>query len=109
MENKPQQTAYMYVVKCSDQSLYTGYTTDIERRIKTHNAGKGAKYTKSHKVKEIESVWRSKDKSLACKLEYQIKQLPKVSKEKIIAGEKLTTYLKGKIDCRNFFKIKLKG
>ena len=37
--------AYMYVVQCADGTLYTGYTTDIERRIKTHNAGKGAKYT----------------------------------------------------------------
>ena len=39
--------AYMYVVECIDGTLYTGYTTDVERRIKTHNAGKGAKYTKS--------------------------------------------------------------
>ena len=39
--------AYMYVVQCADGTLYTGYTTDIERRIKTHNAGKGAKYTRA--------------------------------------------------------------
>ena len=39
--------AYMYVLTCSDGSLYTGYTTDIERRLKAHNAGKGAKYTRS--------------------------------------------------------------
>ena len=38
--------AYMYVVQCADGSLYTGYTTDVERRLKTHNAGKGAKYTR---------------------------------------------------------------
>ncbi|MBY5033931.1 GIY-YIG nuclease family protein [Streptococcus gallolyticus] len=43
MENK----AYMYVVECADGSLYTGYTTDIARRIQTHNRGKGAKYTKT--------------------------------------------------------------
>ncbi|CRH88975.1 GIY-YIG nuclease superfamily protein [Chlamydia trachomatis] len=43
MENK----AYMYVVECAGGSLYTGYTTDLERRIRTHNAGKGAKYTKT--------------------------------------------------------------
>lgn len=39
--------AYMYVVQCADGSLYTGYTTDLERRIQTHNAGKGAKYTRT--------------------------------------------------------------
>ena len=39
--------AYMYVVECADGSLYTGYTTDVERRLKTHNAGKGAKYTRA--------------------------------------------------------------
>lgn len=38
--------AYMYVVRCADGSLYTGYTTDLDRRIQIHNAGKGAKYTK---------------------------------------------------------------
>ena len=39
--------AYMYVVECADGTLYTGYTTDVERRLRTHNAGKGAKYTRA--------------------------------------------------------------
>ena len=39
--------AYMYVVECADGTLYTGYTTNVEKRIKTHNSGKGAKYTRS--------------------------------------------------------------
>ena len=39
--------AYMYVVECADGTLYTGYTTDVERRLKTHNSGKGAKYTRA--------------------------------------------------------------
>ena len=39
--------AYMYVLECADGSLYTGYTTDVEKRVKTHNAGKGAKYTRA--------------------------------------------------------------
>lgn len=43
MENK----AYMYVVECADGSLYTGYTTNVAKRIQTHNAGKGAKYTRN--------------------------------------------------------------
>lgn len=49
MEKTERKTkkAYIYVVECSDGTLYTGYTTDIQHRIKTHNAGKGAKYTRS--------------------------------------------------------------
>lgn len=43
MENK----AYMYVLECADGTLYTGYTTDVKRRLATHNAGKGAKYTRA--------------------------------------------------------------
>lgn len=39
--------AYLYVLECADKTLYTGYTTDIEKRLKTHQAGKGAKYTRS--------------------------------------------------------------
>ena len=39
--------AYMYVLECADGSLYTGYTTDVKRRLKTHNSGKGAKYTRA--------------------------------------------------------------
>ena len=38
---------YTYIVRCSDGTLYTGWTTDVERRVRTHNSGKGAKYTRS--------------------------------------------------------------
>ena len=68
-------------------------------------AKNGAKYTKSHDVIKLETAWKSKEKSLACKLEYQIKTLTKQQKEEIINGEKLSTYLKGKIDCRRYRKI----
>ncbi len=44
---KKTKKAYMYVVECADGTLYTGYTTDVDKRIKTHNSGKGAKYTRS--------------------------------------------------------------
>lgn len=46
MEVKPETKAYFYVLECADKSLYTGYTTDLERRLATHNSGKGAKYTR---------------------------------------------------------------
>ncbi|SDJ60150.1 GIY-YIG nuclease family protein [Streptococcus gallolyticus] len=49
MEKTEEKTkkSYMYVVECADGTLYTGYTTNVEKRIKTHNSGKGAKYTRS--------------------------------------------------------------
>ena len=48
-----EKQAYTYVLKCADGSLYTGYTTDLEARVATHNAGKGAKYTKTRRPVEL--------------------------------------------------------
>ena len=95
---------YTYMLRCEDGTIYTGMTDNIENRLQKHISGKGAKYTKSHKVEKLEIYWRSKTKSLACKLEYQLKELTKLQKESIIQGEKLSKYLKGKIDCRRYFK-----
>ena len=92
---------YTYMLRCSDNSIYTGMTNNLEKRLNEH----GAKYTKSHDVIKLETAWKSKEKSLACKLEYQIKNLTKQQKENLINGEKLSTYLKGKIDCRRYRKI----
>ncbi len=97
---------YTYMIRCLDNSIYTGMTNNVEKRLSEHLANKGAKYTKSHQVEKLEAVWRSKNKSLACKLEYHIKQLTKKQKEDIINGEKLSSYLKGKIDCRRYYRIK---
>ena len=62
--------AYMYVVECADGTLYTGYTTDVERRLKTHNAGKGAKYTRARlPVKLLYSeAFASKPEAMSCLL-----------------------------------------
>ena len=96
---------YTYMLRCKDGSIYTGMTNNIDDRFNEHISGTGAKYTKSHQVEKLEIAWSSKSKSLACKLEYQIKQLTKQQKENIIQGEKLITYLKGKIDGRRYHKI----
>lgn len=98
---------YTYMIRCKDNSIYTGMTNDLEKRIKEHilKEKNGAKYTKSHTATKLEIAWRSKDKSLACKLEYQIKRLTKLQKENLIKGEKLSTYLKGKIDSRRYRKV----
>lgn len=98
---------YTYMLRCSDNSIYTGMTNNLENRINEHlsKSKKGAKYTKSHNAIKLEAAWKSSNKSLACKLEYQIKNLTKQQKENLISGEKLTTYLKGKIDGRRYRKI----
>lgn len=95
---------YTYMLRCADNSIYTGMTNDLEKRLEEHvsKSKNGAKYTKSHDVVKMEMAWKSKEKSLACKLEYQIKQLSKQQKERLIEGEKLSTFLKGKVDCRRY-------
>ena len=97
---------YTYMIRCEDNSIYTGMTNDLDKRFNEHKtkSKNGAKYTKSHNAIKLEAAWKSKDKSLACKLEYQIKNLTKKQKEKLINGEKLSTYLHGKIDCRRYRK-----
>ena len=98
---------YTYMLRCSDNSIYTGMSNNLENRLNEHlSKGKnGAKYTKSHNVVKLEAAWKSKEKSLACKLEYQIKTLTKKQKEALINGEKLSKYFSGKLDCRRYRKI----
>ena len=96
---------YTYMVRCEDNSIYTGMTNNLEKRIKDHILKNGAKYTKSHKATRLEIAWRSKDKSLACKLEYQIKNLTKQQKENLIVWERLSTYLSGIVDCRRYKRV----
>ena len=79
---------YTYILKCNDDTLYTGWTNNLEKRIKDHNDGKGAKYTKSHQAQKVEAVWQSREKSLAkeeaMKREYAIKQLTREEKKTLI-------------------------
>lgn len=75
---------YTYMVKCRDESLYTGYTTDLERRVKTHNSGKGAKYTRSRGPVSLVYYESHENKTLAMQREYEIKQLTRAKKLKLI-------------------------
>lgn len=95
------------MLRCTDNSIYTGMTSDLEKRMNEHFSKdkNGAKYTKSHTAIKLEAAWKSKDKSLACKLEYQIKNITKLQKEKLISGEKLSTFLAGKVDCRRYRRV----
>lgn len=75
---------YTYMVECKDQSLYTGYTTDLNRRIKAHNSGKGAKYTKSRLPVRLVYYEIYEKKTEAMKREYAIKQLQRKDKLELI-------------------------
>lgn len=81
---------YVYIVKCRDSSLYCGYTNDIEKRIKTHNDGLGAKYTKSRLPVRLVYFEEAETKSDALKREAAIKKLTKKQKLVLISkGETL--------------------
>ena len=82
---------FVYLIRCNDNSLYTGITTDVDRRLQEHQGkdNKGAKYLKGKGP--IELVWKhnARDRSEASKFEYAIKQLKKDKKEQLIADDSI--------------------
>ncbi|MFA9416187.1 GIY-YIG nuclease family protein [Natrinema sp. HArc-T2] len=77
----------VYVLECADGSLYTGYTTDLERRVAEHDAGDGAKYTRGRTPVELRYHERFDSKSAAMSREYEIKQLSRAAKERLVGLE----------------------
>ncbi len=75
---------YTYIVKCRDATLYTGWTTDLDRRVSAHNDGKGAKYTKSRRPVELVYFESFETKQGAMRREWEIKQLSRKDKLKLI-------------------------
>lgn len=76
---------WVYILHCENDSFYTGYTTDLTKRYQAHINGTASKYTRS--FKPLSMVWSLKitgDKSLAMKIEREIKKLTRVQKEKLI-------------------------
>ncbi len=75
---------YTYIVRCSDDSLYTGYTNDLDNRIEAHNSGRGAKYTRGRGPVELVYYEEYPTKEEAMSREWHIKRLTRPEKEKII-------------------------
>ena len=75
---------YVYLLRCADGSLYCGWTTDLEARVKTHNRGRGAKFTRSRLPAEL--VWSEtyEDRHEALSREWHIKRMSRAEKEKMI-------------------------
>lgn len=81
-------TCYVYVISCEDNSYYTGYTKNVELRMKLHLEGRGARYTRMHKPKRLIYVEKMNSKSDAMKRERQIKNLNHRQKQKLIIKKK---------------------
>lgn len=75
---------YTYIVECSDGTLYTGWTNDLEKRVRAHNAGKGAKYTKSRIPVKLVYFETFATKQEAMRREYEVKQYTRKEKEALL-------------------------
>lgn len=80
---------YVYILQCSDDTLYTGFTINLENRIETHNKGLGAKYTRGRTPVKLVYIEEYATKSEALKREYKIKQFSRQQKLQIIKKRKL--------------------
>lgn len=84
---------YVYMLRCADGSLYTGVSTDVNRRVETHNKGRGAKYTRSRTPVSIVTTWGPFSKSLSHSVENRIKSLSRKQKDKILEQTDILSYL----------------
>ena len=98
---------YVYMLRCEDNSIYTGITTDINRRMNEHftKDKKCAKYTYNHNAKKLEALWQTENRVLASKLEFHIKSLNHKEKENIINENNIDKYLNEKIDSNKYKRI----
>lgn len=76
---------FVYMLRCGDETLYTGITDEVQKRLAAHRAGKGAKYTRGRGPLEVVYQEELPDKSAALKREYAIKQLRREDKERLIS------------------------
>lgn len=77
---------YVYVIKCKDNTLYTGWTNNLKKRFEAHCSGKGAKYTRGRGPLELVYYEEFEEKTEAMKREYAIKHLTRIEKDKLIKG-----------------------
>ncbi len=78
---------YVYIVECADGSLYTGWTVNVEQRVKVHNAGRGARYTRMHGPVKLVYAEEQPDRVAAMKRELEIKRWPRAKKLKLISDQ----------------------
>jgi putative endonuclease len=78
---------YCYILECSDDTYYTGWSTDPERRLREHNSGRGARYTRSRRPVRMVYLEQLPDKLSALKRERAIKALPRAKKRKLLTSQ----------------------
>jgi putative endonuclease len=78
--------AWVYLLRCSDGSLYCGWTTDVERRVVQHAAGKGGRYTASHRPVTLAAAFPMADATAARREEARIKRLRRPAKERLVVA-----------------------
>lgn len=82
---------YTYILRCADGTYYCGWTNNLDRRLKAHNEGKGAKYTRSRRPVALVYYEAFSTKEEAMRREYEIKQLPRKKKEELIFKQQTGT------------------
>lgn len=80
------KAAFVYMVRCTDGTLYTGWSTDPAARLRAHQSGKGARYTRAKGAAALAYVEKCADHRAAMRREYALKQLPKAQKERLCAA-----------------------
>lgn len=95
------------MLKCIDESLYTGSARDVSKRIKEHFSGgvRCAKYTKSHPPKEVVAIWKCGEKSDAIKIEYRIKTMTRKEKNRFCETGEIPDKIKTKLEGICFSRI----
>ena len=85
---------FVYLLSCADGTLYTGYTTNVARRLASHQAGTGARYTRGRRPVTLVAHWAYPTKGEALRAEYALKRLPRTEKLRLVqlanAGEPLS-------------------
>ncbi|MCK4845656.1 MAG: GIY-YIG nuclease family protein, partial [Candidatus Heimdallarchaeota archaeon] len=76
---------FVYLLECKNRTIYTGITTDVERRISEHRKGKGSKYVEKKGVNRLLATWICTNRSEASRLEYKIKQLSHTEKKQLVS------------------------
>ena len=78
---------FVYLLRCSDDSLYCGWTTDVDRRLAAHRAGSASRYTRSRRPVELAAVIAVADRSAALREEARIKRLSRAGKLELVNGQ----------------------